>query len=163
MHYNASLAANHWFKQERTGCPKLRLVEHLLQLYTISMIDHWEQPSDVCCLKMTALNCSIYHKFLKALVYKKDHHAKSGQRLQIRPKKYFLLQKRDWRQMICRFRVIESTCCTHESTGLKAWQITSTEFIIIWMVEERVKDDFFKSLTTNRQKWHWLVIFYLLL
>ena len=78
-----------------------------------------ENNPDVCCLKMTALNCSIYHKFLKALVYKKDHHAKSGQRLQIRPKKYFLLQKRDWRQTICRFRVIESTCCTHESPGWK--------------------------------------------
>ena len=162
MHYNASLAANHWFKQKRTGCPKLRLVEHLLQLYTISMIDHWEQPSDVCCLKMTALNCSIYHKFLKALVYKKDHHAKSGQRLQIRPKKYFLLQKRDWRQTICRFRVIESTCCTHESPGWKPDRLQVRSLLSSeWL--KRVKDDFFKSLTTNRQKWHWLVIFYLLL
>ena len=34
------------------------------------MIDHWEQASDICCLKMIVLNCSIYQKFLKALVYK---------------------------------------------------------------------------------------------
>ena len=40
------------------------------------MIDHWERPSDVSCIKMTVLSCSIYCKFLKALVHKEIHHAK---------------------------------------------------------------------------------------
>ena len=34
-------------KQGRVATLKLSLVEHLLQLETISMIDHWERPSDV--------------------------------------------------------------------------------------------------------------------
>ena len=56
-------------------------MEHLLQLETISMIDDWEEPSDACCLKwLTVLDCSIYHKFLNASVYKEGHHAKLDQR-----------------------------------------------------------------------------------
>ena len=34
-------------KQRRVATLKLSLVEHLLQLETISMIDHWERPSNV--------------------------------------------------------------------------------------------------------------------
>ena len=76
---NAILEANHWCKQGRVAEPKLSLVEHLLKPETILMIDQWERPSDVCCLKMTVVNCSIYQKLLKVLVYKKDHHAKLDQ------------------------------------------------------------------------------------
>ena len=55
---------------------------------------------------MNVLKCNIYHKFLKALVYKEGHHAKPGQRLWICPKKQLILQARDWRQLICKFRVL---------------------------------------------------------
>ena len=84
----------------------MSLVEHLLQLETISMIDHREQPSDVCYLKMTVLSCSIYHKLLKALVYKEGRHAKLNQMLWICPKKHPLLQVRHWRQIIWKFPVL---------------------------------------------------------
>ena len=55
---------------------------------------------------MTALSCSIYHKFLKALVYKEGHHANLSQRLEICPKTYLLLQVKDWLQIIFKFRVL---------------------------------------------------------
>ena len=44
---------------------------------------------DVCCLKMTALSCNIYHIFLKALVYEEDHHARLNQRLAKKNTFYF--------------------------------------------------------------------------
>ena len=78
LYYNAIVVTNQLCKQWRS---KLSLMQHQLQLETISKIDHWERPSDVCCLKMTVLNCSIYHRFLKALVYKKGHYTKLNQRL----------------------------------------------------------------------------------
>ena len=59
----------------------MSIVEHLLQLEAIAMVDHWAGPSDVCCLKMTVLNCSTYRKFLEALVYTEGHHAKFDQSL----------------------------------------------------------------------------------
>ena len=40
LHYNAILVENHECKSGRVADPKLSLVEHLLQLKTISMIDH---------------------------------------------------------------------------------------------------------------------------
>ena len=55
---------------------------------------------------MTATNCIIYHKFLKALGYKEGHHAQLNQRLQIYPIKHLILQVKDWRQMICKFSVV---------------------------------------------------------
>ena len=106
LHYNAILVANYSCKYRRVVGLKMSLVEHLLQLETISMIDHWEQPSDVCYLKMTVLSCSIYHKLLKALVYKEGHHTKLNQKLWIYPKKHLLLQVRDWNQIICKFPVL---------------------------------------------------------
>ena len=81
LHYNAILVENHKCKSGRVADPKLSLVEHLLQLETISMIDHLKQHFDVCCLKMTILSCNIYHVFLSALVYKEGHHARLKQRL----------------------------------------------------------------------------------
>ena len=84
----------------------MSLVEHLLQLETISMIDHCEQPSDVCYLKMTVLSYSTYHKLLKALVYKEGYHTKLNQRLWICPKKHLLLQVRHWHPIICKFSVL---------------------------------------------------------
>ena len=58
---------------------------------------------------MTVLNCSIYHKFPKALVYKEGHHAKSAKtqsKALGMSKKHFLLQVRDWRKMIYEFGVL---------------------------------------------------------
>lgn len=53
----------------------------MISLDTILMIDHWEQPSDVCCLKLAVLNFSIYHRFLKALPYIGGNHPVSSEDL----------------------------------------------------------------------------------
>ena len=71
------VSSNKW-KQGRVVGTKLSFVKHLLQLETILMTDHWEWSSDVCYLKMAVLSCSIYHMFLKILVYEEGHHAKLG-------------------------------------------------------------------------------------
>ena len=55
---------------------------------------------------MAVLNCNIYHKFPRTLVYKEGHDAKLDQRLLKCQKKHLLLQVYDCRQMICKFRVL---------------------------------------------------------
>ena len=83
-------------------------MEQVRQLETVSIVDHSERPSDVCCLKVTVLNCSTYHKFKK-----KGHHAKLDQRLYICPKKHLLLQVSGWHQMICKFRMLSREADAH--------------------------------------------------
>ena len=62
---------------------------------------------------MTALNCSVYHKFIEALVHEEGHHAKLSQRTKICTIKHLLLQVRDMRQMIFNFRVLLRTADAH--------------------------------------------------
>ena len=61
---------------------------------------------------MTVLISSIYHKFLKALVYKEGHQARS-KALDISKKNHFLLQVMYCCQMICKFRVLLTVADAH--------------------------------------------------
>ena len=125
----------------------MSLVEHLLQLETIAMIDHWEGLSDVCCLRMTVLNCSIDHKLLKKAfryVQKNTSLFKRGIDVKWFVNLVYYLEKlmHIW------------------ITGPEAWLIAIKEFIILYIFKKRVKDNFSKDLLQiGRSDIHFLKYF----